>query len=332
MTEYYTDIQGRLDAVLARPTSKKTVVISASSNDYAFALFVTLKSLFKHSPKLMEQAELIIYGYQYTQKTKDLLRTCGPMEIVDYDFALDMPDNFSVRTFTPALFSRFEGFRLLDKYERVMCLDCDVLVQKELVGVFDLVKTGIGMVLDDSIFTVRMNLFQPIDGFDMQRTGFNAGFIVLNRLLKMEGPYSQVSDFCYQFMAQYANEIYLGDQAVINIALQQFNFTPTVLSGLWNKPASFSGRALKKAFIIHSTGPRKFWCYYYFREWYDLYAQWHALGGHEAKNRKDSERFIRFCRKHQLTDRVFVQLMPDFFKRPLKALLFCIKYLLKVKY
>ena len=90
---------------------------------------------------------------------------------------------------------------------------------------------------------------------------------------------------------------------------------------------------MNNAVIIHSTGNRKFWNYYYFDEWYNYYKQWICNNGTPITNvRKDSKIYRYILEKFGLDKFVFFQLCPDVIKKPIKAIRFFIKYCFKIKY
>lgn len=310
--------------------SKDTACLFACSEAFAFALYVTLKTFFVHSSQLVSQADIFVYAYHWSDKTKEVISSCGPVKIVDYELPRNIPLTPPVMRFSPALYARFEAFNLLEQYENVICLDSDILVQKELKGALTEMTGNIGLV-KDTLPDVGKNFKAPFAGYDFCRPCFNAGFIVLKReQFPVSG--SQVSKWLYAMLAKQADNIELGDQGLINLALQRFNLSPYEFSALWNLPASSGVRNLSQAYIIHSTGHRKFWSYYYFREWYGLYSRWYRAGGALVSIRKDSALWRALIRKFNLNRLVFFQLAPDGIKYPIKFIVFFIKFLFKVKY
>jgi len=309
--------------------TKSTAILCTASNMYTFALFTSLKTFLAHSPKLAEQADIYVYNYKWPEHIKKIFTTHFPITLIDFDLPDFVSPSKMIDKFTPALFARFEAFSLLEKYQNVICLDSDILVQKELIGVLDEVKTNIGLT-PDSCPNVGYNFWGTIPGYDLSAPCLNAGFIVLKNPL----PAAQIRNWLYQMLAKYADICYLGDQGLINLILQEFKLTPTVLSPRYNQPASSPTRELKQAYIIHSTGHRKFWYYYYFDEWYKSYAQWYALSGQAVTVRTPPNRkpWTWLLAKTGWNKHVFFQLAPDATRYPVKFLLFAIKHLFHVQY
>ena len=266
---------------------KKTAVLFACSNSFAFALYVTLRSFFAHSPELAKISDIYVFNYNWSPTTKKIISSCGPMTLIDYDLPPDIKRTPQIMHFTPALYARFEAFHLLEKYDQVVCLDSDILVQKELKSCLEQMDQNIGLTYDP-LPSLQNNFLQSIDGYDMSVKCFNAGFIVLKKS-QLPYPPSQLAHWLYCSLNKYSEVVALGDQGVINLLFQAFKLTPYVFSDLWNLPASNPKRRLKEAFIIHSTGHRKFWCYYYFDEFYRYFSDWLAQGGELISIRKNSK-------------------------------------------
>lgn len=306
---------------------KDTAILFSSSNAYAFALFTSIKTFLANSPQLAARSDLYVYTYRWDVKTKDLFRQEFGVTLVDFDLPSSIPHSKSIEYFTPALFARFEGFALLQKYKHVVCMDSDILVQKELVNVLEQATQPIGMTLD-GLPSVQQNFWGDIPGYNLSVPCFNAGFIVLHH----RPDAARIHQWLYDMLQKYAPICYLGDQGLINLALQAFNITPTVLPALYNLPASRPTRLLKQAYIIHATGPRKFWQYYYFDEWYKSYARWAQLSHQPITIRTNTPAWDKLLRTTGWGRHVFFQLAPDAVRYPGKFLLFCFKRLLRIRY
>ena len=310
---------------------KSTAVMFSSSPTYAFALYVSLQTFFKNSPILAQSADVYVYGWNWDDALKRLISSCGPVHIVDYDLPPTIERSSFIMKFSPALFARFEGFNLLERYENVVCLDSDILVQRELYGVLEEMQGNIGLT-QDTCPTVGHNFVgTPPGGDDLKKRCYNAGFLVLKRAF-LPVPGNQVARWLYDMLGRCANIAYLGDQGIINLALQEFHLTPYVFSDLYNLPASSAHRKLKKAYFIHSTGHRKFWCYYYFHEWYAYYSRWYKSGGSAVSVRKNTVLWNKLIHFFKLNKIVFFQLAPDVVKYPIKFIVFYVKFLFHIKY
>ena len=314
-------------------SSHKTAVILTCSRAFTFCTYVSLASFFKQSPQLARQSDVFVFIWKGNEKIRQIFASLASnVHVIDFDMPALVPARTQITLFTPASYARFESFRLLDRYERVLFLDSDVLIRKELAGVFEQAEHGLAITLDPVMTTVARNFYSVPAGVNPAAPGYNAGVFALTRDLPCPGRYASITDWLYQQMAQWADQLFLPDQAVINVAVEHFGWQVSVLPRDDNRPASSSHGDLKRAFIVHSTGPRKFWCYYYFRDWYHWYSEWIAKGGEPVCVRKDSPKYLSFCQKYGLQNKVFFQLMPDCFAHPTKALRFAIKAWLKSEF
>ena len=311
-------------------SKKRTALLFASSPTFAFALWVSIKSLLEKSPKLAAESDIFVYAYHWPESTKQLFTKSFPVTIRDYELPDFVPQTPNIMVFTPALYARFEAFELLTHYDTVVCLDSDILVQKELAHVLteEISAPGTLALVRDRLPTVGNNFYCQIEGFDMQAPCYNAGFIVLKNPL----PAKEIHTWLYAMLAKYATQIYLGDQGFINLLFQQFHLPLVELPKLYNMPASRSKKSLDNSFIIHSSGPRKFWCYYYFNDWYKHYATYRQLGGTPLTVRKNTRPYDWLLTHLGFNKWVFWELAPDLFHYPAKFLRFWIKFLRHAKY
>ena len=318
-----------LEKFLSVKSSKKTALMSIASGNYAFCLYVSVLSLIKKSPELAGNSDILLLIKNIPDGDKKILRTLGDnIHVIEFEIPISIDHSHSAKWFTTATFFRYECFNLTDKYDKVLLFDSDIMVQKELSGIFDFLnKDGIGMMPEKVNVS---NFIEEVDNIKLPKPGFNAGIIALDKRLNIG---KEITKFCYEMTEKYAENLWTADQGIINLACGKFNLDVAKLPVIYNMPASLSGSKLKDAVIIHPTGHRKFWGYYYFNDWYKYYEQWIENGGAPCfAARKDSERYKKFIKKHGLENKVFFQLCPDFFKNPVKALRFALKYLLKIRY
>ncbi len=310
-------------------TPKQTAILFQSSNLYTFALFTSIKTFLLHSPQLASQSDIYVYTYNWPAHIKKVFTDSFRVTLMDYQLPDFVPTSPWIDIYTPAVFARFEAFTLLKKYKQVLCIDSDVLIQKELAPVFEEVKEQLGFVLD-GLPSLRNNFSATIPGYDFSRPCVNSGFIALKNPL----PADTLRNWLYEMLAKHADICYLPDQALFNLMLQKFKLTPTILPKLYNLAASRPTKLLKQAYIIHSTGHRKFWAYYYYDEWYNSYAQWYKLSGQSVAIRRppNCKAWNWLLQKTGWNKYVFFQLAPDGFRRPTKFIIFTLKRWLRIRY
>ena len=89
---------------------KKTAVLCAASNQYAFALFTTLKTLVANSPQLVAQSDIYVYSYNWPEHIRAIFTSHFPITLIEFDLPDFIPRVPVIKRFTPALFARFEAF------------------------------------------------------------------------------------------------------------------------------------------------------------------------------------------------------------------------------
>ena len=185
--------------------SKKIAVVFAINELYSFCIYVSICSLLKNSPHLMQQSDIIIYNCNMSDRDKNVFNTFDNIRIIDYKFPLKIEKTNAIKIFSIASFARYECFDMLNYYEKVIYLDADILVQKELLNIFNLIcENGIGLIKEKT----NVKLFSlKIENFSLKKTIFNSGFIVLNRKLKVN--FKEITDFCYKTTVQYIKYLYL---------------------------------------------------------------------------------------------------------------------------
>lgn len=310
------------------------LVFASCDDKFTFCLYVSLITLLKHSPAFAKNADIFVAGYNISKQNKYALESIQGVKVIPYTFPLNLSKTDAIQKFTQASFARYDCFALLSHYKHIIYLDSDVLVQKELLPVFNNLSDGLGLIQDPTFGTVSGQFYEPIKDFDMNRMAFNSGFMAFKNNGKWCKDGQDIRAWLYEKTVELAPKLFLPDQGIINLALEHFKIEATPLPDSYNCPASRPSKELKNAFIIHSTGGRKFWCYYYFDEWYKNYEKWINAGGSPCwtARKQDSKIYRQFCRKTGLENKVFFQLCPDIFKSPLKALRFLLKKLLGVKY
>jgi lipopolysaccharide biosynthesis glycosyltransferase len=180
-------------------------------------------------------------------------------------------------------FSHFEIFALLEKYQKVIWLDTDMSIQSDLS---ELVNFSGFTVTDDGDFTVgsQFKSDTKIVDYDMDRPAVCAALIVTDDSL----PYDDLYKWCYSKSIEYADYLINNDQAIINLALQEFEIIPNIIpSSVWQ--CTTLRPMVHTAKIAHFGWREKPWLYsaiiWYFPEWYRMHLEWLNLGGSDFPKR-----------------------------------------------
>lgn len=171
--------------------------------------------------------------------------------------------------------AHFEMFKLLDEYSFVSWLDLDVSIQADISGIVQFAPFGITV---DSYFTIQNNFVRPIKSYDMTAPGFCTAVIVVSDQL----PYKALYDWCYKKAVEYADTLINPDQAIINLAFQEFGITPNLMPvDVWQCRPDWTTAIT--ANIVHFGYIKKTWndeviCNS-LPEWYRMHREWQKRGG-----------------------------------------------------
>lgn len=303
--------------------TKDTAIILGATGNIAFTLGVVLLGLKKHNQKLLQRADIFVYWQNFDEGDLKVLSSILPITLIPYK--LPKMDGFhpdAVKNYGEMTFVRYECFKYLKTYSHCLWLDSDILIKGDISGMLD-VPSGIGFRREYYDERINVNFTRPINGFDMNAPHYNAGIMSISRALPFAvDEMESLSAWCYKKTAELAASLWYPDQGVLLLMCQHFNFKITPLEEKFNCEARCSPAAINKAVIVHAVGHRKFWKYYYFKEWFNFYKEWLSLGGAACGNN-----FSALTRAG-LSKRAFFQVAPDPGKYPVKFLLYCIKGLL----
>ena len=299
------------------------IVLGATSN-MTFAVANVLIGLKKHSPNF--NTDIIIFHNDISKEDKSLLNSIYLCKFIDYVFPLNDTSKFNeayFNQFTKLAYSRYECFKMLDEYKNVLWLDIDVLIQQDISGIFDRCKSGIAFAKKAYDFEIIKNLIKPIDEYNMNEGSFNSGVIVFKDNLP---EYQKLTEWCYEKTLEYAEYLYLPDQAILNLMLQEFNLNADEFGFDYNfcilaNTIKQTKKESVNAKILHSACPEKFWNFWNFKEWNENYKTWLKMGGSPYTGRKAS--LLSFWIKLLLPE------APNFFRKPRQFVLYILNKIFK---
>ncbi|TKZ32537.1 glycosyltransferase [Brachyspira catarrhinii] len=176
-------------------------------------------------------------------------------------------------------FARFEAFELIKDYEKLLYVDTDTLIKKDLSSILSFNEKSIYMAYD--ILNNQLDYFvnnggsnfvekYKDDKYDLNRKIFNSGIMILTNKLHNG---SKIKKWCYE----YCEKIVGTDLFVINLAIQEFNLDIGVLDNIYNYTGDYNH--LDNVYIIHALG--KFWESSPYYEWDENNKKWIEFGGEE---------------------------------------------------
>lgn len=249
----------------------------------------TLLQLQETNPGLFDEA-IVYYLQEISLTDQKLLNSIIPCRFLKYTPSLpfDLFNKPRFKLFSELMFARYEMFSFLQEFETVTWLDTDILVQKDLRGIIDAAKkSGAAFIREDPENKTSEN---P----DRMRSCFLSylpknckndylycsGTIVISDKLAES---QKCTKWCYEKTVEWADNLNLPDQGVINAAIQEFNIRVSIVPGRIYCCYPYLGRDCSEAAIIHSWGLNKFWNDWYlflnYPKWHIYYQKWVAMGG-----------------------------------------------------
>jgi hypothetical protein len=104
-------------------------------------------------------------------------------------------------------------------------------------------------------------------------------------------------NFCYSKLEQYVEFLYLGEQAIFDFMIQEFNLLPEPIDPKTYTPHPTDQLHAQSAKIIHSYGQPKFWNGLKNKQWDQNYQIWLSWGGSENMLAKPLSLPTRMVRK-----------------------------------
>lgn len=260
---------------------KNLAFIIAVSEDLAFAAGNIAIALNRY---MSIPFDLFVYTSEMCTKDKEILENIDNCHVKEFcftegfiEYMMDcLPENCRFRNPKKLMrFCHYEAFALLEEYENVIWLDADISVQADLADMIHYKPFGI---TTDAPWKVGNQFIRPVEGYDMEKDAVCSAVMILDDSL----PYQEIYDWLYENTMKYAGYMKNGDQAIINLMLQEFELTPNMMPLEVYQCIDWRKEAID-AKIVHFGTDRKVWntniklcC---FPEWYRIHLQWLELGG-----------------------------------------------------
>ena len=203
-----------------------------TDNNYVMPTLVTLESLIKNkNPESIYSIYVIADNITNESKLllKDLECEKVTINIIDYENSYRNVYNENIYV-SNATFIRFDIPKILVNYDKILYLDTDIIVQKDLTELYetDLQDTYAGVVLDIGELFYDLTERTKVDRY------FNAGMILYNAKKYRN---ENLTKKLIEIYNNNFKELILMDQDALNIV---FNNNITVLSPLYNYQQSIS--------------------------------------------------------------------------------------------
>ncbi|WP_157147655.1 glycosyltransferase [Brachyspira pilosicoli] len=257
---------------------KKFALLLCSTENQMFAVGNVLIGFKKYFSLDEKDYDIILLVDTINDKNKTILEKIHKNIIIkkfknpfSKSFLNSVPgSNWSFMTF-----ARFEAFDLIKDYEKLLYIDTDTLIKKDLAPMLSFNEKSIYMVNEENRLEEMLKLKKFVHNYtdnkyDLNKKIFNAGVILITNKLKNA---DEIKKWCYE----YCEKIIACDQFVINCAIQEFDLDIGVLDNVYNYTGNYNN--LDNVYIIHAIG--KFWEMSPYYEWDENNKKWIELGGVE---------------------------------------------------
>lgn len=263
------------------PKIKKLAVVLCSTSNQMFAVGNVLIGLKKHFSLPEKDYDVILYiGGAINTKDENALKQIYKNIIINhYKSPLEksMKNSNCTLMWSLMAFARYEIFDLLDKYNKILYLDTDVLIQKDIINLLDINKdisvcndknANIKANIEDALLTENFNSQK----YDLNRKLFNSGVFLINDSIKNG---KEIKEWCYKMSAEWN----MADQPILNLMVQEFKLEVYDFSDKYNRFYLLNNSINDDAYILHMAYGKKFWISGIDKEWNENNEKWIELGG-----------------------------------------------------
>ena len=260
-----------------------TLVMSGTSN-YAFAIGTLLIGLRKHSPNLFDN--IVIYEEDFCENDKiSMLKIFNFIDFRQYNCSIfkNLPETDNIKRYSKLSFAIYEIFNELKYSKKVLYLDGDILIQKDISNIINYGPVAMrpgGRSLENA-------LGFHLDGLDNIKCR-NSGVVFVSDSI----PYKNLTQQCYDLTIKYWHKLFLPDQSILNLVLLNNNIPIHLFPLEYNNNLN---NVSFENFMIHQTTKRKFWSNgvvnFLMPEWEINYNKWLNLGGSPFKGKMALKEF-----------------------------------------
>lgn len=244
----------------------------------AFAIGTAIVNLARTQNRDVEN--IIIFHDGISLSDQSVITTFADVEFIEYEAAFltaAAKRSRFIDHFSPMVFSKYECLKLLDRYSKVLWLDYDIHVLKDISELLQGPDTPFSSL--PSGRPVSGSFTRPISGFNMEIAGMSSGTFVISRSI---GDFTAIHQFCEEQTLQNARRLKMPEQAIFDLAFQEFGVEPSFIDPekYALHPEKWNGDPYPS--ILHCYGRRKFWSGLEFRPWRSNYKIWLERGGSAA--------------------------------------------------
>lgn len=238
---------------------------------------------------------LIIFHDGINKKDQILINSIFPTEFRRFKFGISpvaYRKNTSLRYFSPMVFCKYECFRLLNEFDKVIWTDYDVIINSDLSELDDNSRGGLQLIRSLKPLKDKFKGDLPseiTDKYDMEAyTAVNTPLLVLTKEI---GPYNEYYERCISYTRQYAAYLNMPEEAVFSMLIQDY-IIPVYELDIDEYALAYKGDEVH-ASIDHAVGQPKYWNGLHHDRWEAYYREWLKMGG-SAYRKPVKDRVIQF--------------------------------------
>lgn len=294
---------GKLDrwsCIPAEETNNKNAIYFAITDNYSFAVANVIMGLNKHSAKLMQSCDILIYHNDVSEKNQKLLKSLHPntcfIEMTAPVSWNELLNHKSTMRWGSINICKYFGFMLINRYEKVLFLDADMHVIGDISDLFE---------IEEEMAWRNVLAWKASDNFaalmrspDDYISAGNAGLIYFTDKLRR---YSLDEEDIANAFEKIKNLKRGGndERIVAWIAYDNKINVKELDVRIYNTPIQRKTPATKLLhfldYIGESTKPWKnLSAYLYFEDWAENYQRWLQLGGEGLVNFTKEDYFKLF--------------------------------------
>lgn len=243
-------------------------IVFATDDNYATYLSVAIKSLIHYANVKFIYRIFIFYtniNSYSIQLLKSLEQKNVTIDFVDVSKNIENYDLYSVSHFSKEMYYRLLIPEILNKYNKVLYLDCDILIQKDISNIYNenIEEYIMGVIKNPQ--NINLTKYKENVLNIKENEYFNSGVLLINNKKFRE---NNIKQKCFNILQKH-QKFYCPDQDILNISC---NGAVKYLDERWNFQWGhlFNLSVLKEGkkdylktsqnpFIIHFTTGKKPW-------------------------------------------------------------------------
>lgn len=278
---------------------KNCCVFMGGTSNHFPAMAAVVLELNEHLPDI---DDIIIYLDRIDNKQIKILKSLSRVNIIEKKYNIFFGvkyDNGNIDHFSTMCFCKFEGFKLLNKYKKVIWTDYDVAIKEDINELVNDYNSGL-YTLDTFDAKAVDNFRHPVTELNMEAKASYCALILFNDDISN---YNNIYKDCYKYAKKYINDLSYGEQGIFNIVIDKHNIPIAYLN-----PLLYSCGIEESCIKYHNDAKifhaycleNKFWNGNHNDIYETFYAKWLAAGGAEFSNKRKLSKFTKYMRKHHL--------------------------------